>query len=168
MEVLSAPFPHPTSTRRAATSIRATPASIRRESWRLHSAFRLALTLGAVVALAGCGGGDRDVRDATFSSITADPAEFDGRKVTFEAAYYGAFEVSVLTSGFAESFPPQPIDPQIWVGASPPEACLERAERSSWADAVEATGTFRYDPDKGFGHLGAYDMALENARMTCL
>jgi hypothetical protein len=36
-----------------------------------------------------------------------------------------------------------------------------------WAEDVTATGTFRYDPDGGFGHLGAYDMALEDARVTC-
>ena len=126
------------------------------------------MTLGAVLLLAGCGGGGSEVEAATFSSVTANPEEFDGKRVTIEAAYYGAFEESVLTSGFAESSPPQPVDPLIWVAASPPEGCLERGEMSWWADSVEAAGTFRYDPEKGFGHLGAYDMALENARITCL
>jgi hypothetical protein len=85
-----------------------------------------------------------------------------------EAAYYGSFEVSVLTSGFRESFPPQPIDPLVWVGVGPPERCLEEAEMATWSDRVVAEGTFRHDPDGGLGHLGGYDMAIEDAALTCI
>lgn len=122
--------------------------------------------IGAATLLAACGG----AADApSFSALVERPADFDGESITIESGYYGAFEVSVLTSGFAESFPPQPVEPLIWVGASPEGECLQDAGgMASFAERVEATGTFRYDPDKGFGHLGAYDMTLEDARLTCL
>ena len=144
----------------------ATPASIRRERSRLHIGFARPILIGLVVgALAACGGSGEQV---TFAEMTANPADHDGQRVTVDAGYYGAFEVSVLTSGFAESFPPQPMDPLVWVSAGPPEDCLEDAEGGiRWAEAVEASGVFRYDPEKGFGHLGAYDMTLQDATITC-
>ena len=147
----------------------ATSTSIRRERSRLHqrpSHVRIILLGALIAALAGCAGsGDRP----TFAAMTESPADYDGEKVTVEAGFYGGFEVSVLTSGFAESFPPQPIEPLVWVGAGPSEECLQDAEgRVRWAERVEASGTFRYDPGGGFGHLGAYEMALEDARITCL
>jgi hypothetical protein len=112
----------------------------------------------------GPAGGPRKV---SFGELTRQPDAFNGRRVEVEAGYYGAFEVSVLTSGFAESYPPQPVEPTIWVSATPPERCLQQAERVTWADTVRATGTFRYDPDDGFGHLGAYPMTLEDASLAC-
>jgi hypothetical protein len=103
----------------------------------------------------------------TFEDLIGSPQAYDGRRVRVEAAYYGAFEVSVLTSGFRESFPPQPIDPLVWVGAAPPDRCLETEERVAWSDRVVAEGTFRYQADRGLGHLGGYDMAIEDATLTC-
>jgi hypothetical protein len=123
--------------------------------------------LGAlIVSLASCAGSGEQV---TLAAVTGSPEDFDGEQVTLEAGYYGAFEVSVLTSGFAESFPPQPVEPLVWVGAGPPEDCLEDAEGGvRWAERVEASGVFRYEPGGGFGHLGSYEMALEDARITCI
>jgi hypothetical protein len=103
----------------------------------------------------------------TLQAVAADPEAYDGEAVRLETGYYGAREASVLTAGFAESYPPQPMDPMVWVSAAPPQDCLEEAEGVSWADRMIAEGTFRYDPDGGFGHLGAYDMALEDATLTC-
>lgn len=99
--------------------------------------------------------------------VTADPSAFDDAPVRVRAAYFSSFEVSVLTTGFAESHPPQPVEPLVWVVASPPDRCIERAAGAGWADAVVASGTFRYDPDGGFGHLGEYEMALQEATLTC-
>lgn len=125
------------------------------------------ILLGAVLvtSVACAGPSDRP----TFAAVTESPGDYDGQRVTVQAGYYGAFEVSVLTSGFTESFPPQPVEPLVWVGAGPPEECLQDSEgRVRWADRVQASGVFRYDPQGGFGHLGAYEMALDDARITCL
>jgi hypothetical protein len=131
------------------------------------------ITAALLVALlaAGCaersgpaGGGPQKV---TFEELTRRPEAYDGGSVEVEAGYYAAFEVSVLTSGFAESYPPQPVEPTIWVAATPPDECLQRADGITWADTVRATGTFRYDPDNGFGHLGAYRMTLEDVSLDC-
>lgn len=129
----------------------------------------VAIAVATAVLATGCAQrGEAGSDDPTFEELTADPEAFDGREVRVEAGYYGAFETSVLTSGFAESFPPQPIEPTVWVSAAAPSGdCLDRAQGVIWADAVEATGTFRYEPDGGFGHLGAYEMVLENATLSC-
>lgn len=103
----------------------------------------------------------------TLQAVTADPEAYDGRPVRLESGYYAAREASVLTPGLAESYPPQPLEPMVWVGAAPPSGCLEEAEGIAWAERVFAEGTFRYDAGEGFGHLGQYDMALENATLTC-
>jgi hypothetical protein len=102
----------------------------------------------------------------TLQAVTADPSAYDGRPVRLESGYYAAREASVLTPGFAESYPPQPLEPVVWVGAAPPSGCLEEAAGVAWAERVIAEGIFRYDAG-GFGHLGRYDMALENATLTC-
>jgi hypothetical protein len=103
----------------------------------------------------------------TLQAVSADPEAYDGQPVRLESGYYGAREASVLTPGFAESYPPQPMEPMVWVGAAPPASCLEEAQGITWAERVIAQGTFRYDEGEGFGHLGQYDMALEDAILTC-
>jgi hypothetical protein len=108
----------------------------------------------------------RDSNQA-LQDVTADPSAFDDASVRLRAAYFSSFEVSVLTSGFAESHPPQPIDPLVWVVAAPPNKCIERAAGAAWAEEVIASGIFRYDPEGGFGHLGGYKMALQDATVTC-
>lgn len=122
----------------------------------------------AAVLLGGCGDSSGEGNEPSFASILEQPDDYDGEHVTFEAGYYGAFEVSVLTSGFAESFPPQPVEPLVWLNGGPTGDCVQREETAVWAERVRATGTFRYDPEGGFGHLGAYEMALEDATVTCL
>ncbi len=124
--------------------------------------------MALALLLVGCANEPEAAAPVTFESIVEDPEAFDGEEVTLDASYYGAFEISVLTSGFAESFPPQPVEPLIWVGVGPPEDCLQQAERVAWADRVEASGTFRYQAEGGLGHVGAYDMALENATLVCV
>jgi hypothetical protein len=124
-----------------------------------------------MILVAGCAEGSPTPNGerprANFDDLTRRPEAFDGRRVEVKAAYYGAFEDSVLTSGFAESYPPQPVEPTIWVAASPPHACLQQAQGATWADAVRASGTFRYDPESGFGHLGAYEMTIEAVSLAC-
>jgi hypothetical protein len=101
------------------------------------------------------------------AKVTADPGAYKGQSVTVRAGYYASFETSVLTAGFAESYPPQPVEPLVWVIGGPPARCTEAADGARWADEVVATGTFRFDREGGFGHLGGYRMALEDARLTC-
>ena len=129
----------------------------------------LRASLLAITALLVACGGSQDPVTFRLPHLTEDPGAFNGERVTIQGGYYGAFEVSVLTSGFAESDPPQPVGPLVWVSASPPEDCLQSAEGGvRWAERVEASGVFRYDPEGGFGHLGAYEMALDDATLTCL
>lgn len=129
---------------------------------------RRILLLAITAVLVACGGSNDPVA-FRLPDLTEDPGAFNGEHVKIQGGYYGAFEISVLTSGFSESFPPQPVGPLVWVGVSPPEECLRSAERGvRWAESVEAAGVFRYDSEGGFGHLGTYEMALEDARITCL
>jgi hypothetical protein len=129
---------------------------------------RAAAVLSAVAVVTGCAGRAEPHAEALqLTEVIADPEAHDGDRVTVRAGYYSSFEVSVLTMGFAESRPPRPADAEVWVVARPPSGCTRHAQGATWAEEVIATGTFRYDPDDGFGHLGAYDMALEDARLTC-
>lgn len=124
------------------------------------------LTVAAL--LSACAGGSDGGDTLSYEALVESPDDHEGQRVTIEAGYFAAFEISVLTSGFAESYPPQPVEPLIWVAAGPPVECLEQADGGvRWAERVEASGVFRYDPERGFGHLGTYDMALEGARITC-
>ena len=128
------------------------------------------IAIAAAGLLMGCAeGGPPGLLSApvTLRDVAVDPEAYDDGDVRIQAAYFSSFEVSVLTTGFAESHPPQPVEPLVWVVASPPDRCLERAAGAAWADAVIASGTFRYDPDGGFGHLGEYEMALQDATLTC-
>jgi hypothetical protein len=129
---------------------------------------RRAFVIATAGLLLGCADASapRDSPQA-LRDVTADPSAFDDAPVRVRAAYFSSFEVSVLTTGFAESHPPQPVDPLVWVVASPADRCLQRAAGAAWADAVVASGTFRYDPEGGFGHLGEYEMALQDATLTC-
>ena len=125
--------------------------------------------------LSSCAGatgpGDGDSGPIPLQDVIDDPESFDGERVTVSAGYFGAFEMSVLTTGFAESYPPQPIEPLVWVGVSPPDPCLQivadDGHGESWADRVVATGTFGFEAGGGFGHLGMYDMELADARIRC-
>ena len=103
----------------------------------------------------------------TVEEVAADPEAYAGERIRIRAGYYAAREASVLTPGFAESYPPQPMDPQIWVVATPPDACLQRAETVAWADRVVAEGTLRFQEGGGLGHLGSYELALDDARISC-
>ena len=102
---------------------------------------------------------------APLVEILADPDAFEGQRVEVSTGYFSSFEVSVLTSGFAESYPPQPVDPLVWVSAGPPRSCLEVAERVSWSERVIATGIFR--TGGGFGHLGQYEFELTEPTLRC-
>jgi hypothetical protein len=120
-------------------------------------------------ALVACGNEPNDLATFRLPDLTEDPGAFNGERVRIQGGYYGAFEISVLTSGFSESSPPEPVGPLVWVGVGPPEECLQSADGGAgWAENVEATGVFRFDPEGGFGHLGAYEIALEDATITCV
>jgi hypothetical protein len=126
--------------------------------------------LGSALAcalLVGCGSAGPGSSPPTFEDLVRDPGSYDGRHIELDTGYLTSFEVSVLTSGFAESYPPQPTRPMIWVSGSPPDRCLERASGTAWSESVRAEGTFVYRPDGGLGHVGAYTMALEDAVLTC-
>jgi hypothetical protein len=119
-------------------------------------------------ALAGCGqdaGGGDDARPVPLQQVLDDADDFDGRRVVVTTGYYGSFEISVLTTGFAESFPPQPVEPLVWVNAAPPDACTEVEEFATWAEGVVATGVL--ETGGGFGHLGQYEFELTEASIRC-
>jgi hypothetical protein len=129
------------------------------------------LTVGMLVATAcaatACAATPDPSERTPLRAVIEDPEAYAGERVVVTAAYYSSFEVSVLATGFAESNPPQPVEPLVWVDAVPPQECTERTRDVTWAHSLVAVGTFQYDPDAGFGHLGAYDMALQDATLTC-
>jgi hypothetical protein len=134
------------------------------------NARRAMVTALSVLWMAACadGGPAGDgPSPSTLRQVLANRRAFDDRTVSVRTAYFSSFEVSVLTTGFAESHPPQPVEPVVWVDAAPPDRCMDRTRDAAWAPSVVASGRFRFDPDSGFGHLGAYDMALEDATLSC-
>jgi len=99
--------------------------------------------------------------------VVAEPERYDGRRIRVRGGYHAEFERSVLAVVFTESLPPQPGGPLVWIAATPDGPCLRRAGGVAWAEDVVASGTFRYDPDGGFGHLGAYTMELAGGAVSC-
>lgn len=127
---------------------------------------RTLLAIGTVAALSACGNEPADDDGPTpLAAVLEDSGDYDGERVTVTAAYFGAFEQSVLSDGLAESFPPQPMTPQVWVDAQPPDECLEQSEQVAWAEQVIATGTFH--EGGGFGHLGDYEYELADSEIRC-
>jgi hypothetical protein len=125
------------------------------------------ILVAAMLMLGACSDAE-ELTTFRLPDLTEDPGGFNGERVKIIGGYYGAFEISVLTSGFEESSPPQPVGPLVWVFSSAPQECLKTAEMGvRFAENVEATGIFRYDPDGGFGHLGAYEIALDDATISC-
>ena len=108
--------------------------------------------------------------EVNFEDLRRDPGAHDGERIRLRTGYYAARETSVLANEFAESYPPQvgPPEATIWVVATPPAACREEAGGVLWStDGVIAEGTFRFQEDGGFGHLGQWRMALESATLAC-
>lgn len=130
---------------------------------------RTKLGVAALVVLAvACGGEPRaeGTRDVEVEELLANPATFDGQLVRFRAAYVGSFEQSVLAGALAESYPPQPAEPTIWVDGEPEGPCLISDVGVTWGEVV-AEGRFRYEEEGGLGHLGVYTMQLLDARLAC-
>lgn len=127
------------------------------------------MPLVVVGLLVACGNGSPGgSAPPSFSEVVENAEAYDGKTVRMDAAYYSSFEISVIASGLTETDPPQPVQPLVWVGTAPGDECLEQSEGSAWADTVEASGTFRYDPERGFGHLGDYEMVIEDAKLLCV
>lgn len=121
-----------------------------------------------VVLAVACGTqeGPVGVREVELEEVLADPEGHEGERLRFTAFYVGSFEQSVLTAALAESYPPQPADPSIWVGARPEGECLISDVGVTWGEVV-AEGVLRHDEEGGFGHLGVYTMQLVDARLAC-
>lgn len=126
------------------------------------------VAVALVVLAAACGTDEPPigVREVEVEEVLADPARHDGERLRFRASYVGSFERSVLAAALAESYPPQPAEPTIWVDAQPEGECLITDVGVTWGEVV-AEGVFRFDEEGGFGHLGGYTMQLEDARLAC-
>ena len=99
--------------------------------------------------------------------VLAQPEAFDGRVVQVRAWYVDRLGEQVLASGLAESYPPQPAPPGVWVSAPEPEGdCLTSDIGVTWGRVV-ATGVFRYEESGAFGPLGVLPMVLAGARLSC-
>lgn len=111
----------------------------------------------------GCAGGAsaRDGGTANLEELIRGASAFDGKTVTVRAGFLSTSGRRVLTSGFAESFPPQAIDPTISLDAELFGPCVHTAQHVRWAEAVQATGMFRYRAE-------GQAMDLEGARIVCL
>ncbi len=129
----------------------------------------LALTGLVALLAAACGSDDAPTgaEDVDFPRLVEDPEAFNGRRVRVSAFYVSSFERSVLTGALTESYPPQAVDPTIWIAAPLPRGgCLRTDEGVTWGE-VTAEGTFRFDPQGGFGHLMVWKMELHEAQLTC-
>jgi hypothetical protein len=123
----------------------------------------------AVMLAVSCGGDEPrpEARHVALDRVLAAPWEFDGERVEFRATYVRWPEGAALADGLAESFPPQPSEPWIWVGAPPPEGdCLVEDLGIAWGGVV-ANGEFRYEEGGAFGPLGVLSMELASARLSC-
>jgi hypothetical protein len=132
--------------------------------------FGALLAVAVALAASGCGGeraAPRGYERVAFQDLTADPAAYTGRRVRVTDGFWvSSFEQSVLTGALAESYPPQAVEPFIWVTAEAEGDCITSDEAVSWGKVI-AEGTFRFDEDGGFGHLGVYTMELDDARLRC-
>jgi hypothetical protein len=128
---------------------------------------RILVVAALCVSLSACNDGwyGRKGGPVPLQDVLDHPEAFAGDRVEIATGYYGSFEVSVLTGGFAESHPPQPVDPLVWVNASPPASCRESVEGVVWAERVVATGVL--ETGGGFGHLGQYEFELRDATIRC-
>lgn len=129
----------------------------------------IALMTAAVLATGACGSEEdgSPLQEVRFDDLMERPEAFDRRLVRLEAGVVRSDGVTLLTSAFAESFPPQAVEPTIFVRAALPTGdCITRTEGVAWG-RVHAQGRFRYEPDGEFGPLGVLPMALRDARLSC-
>lgn len=129
---------------------------------------KLGAAAALVVLAVACGTEDGPVgtREVEIEDVIADPQAHEGQRVRFTAFYVGSFEESVLAAALAESYPPQPAQPAIWVEAQPQGGCLISDAGVTWGEVV-AEGVLRHDEAGGFGHLGVFTMHLVDARVAC-
>lgn len=127
--------------------------------------------LVCLLAAAGVSCGDDGAatgrQEVAFEDLTADPGAYADVAVRVtEGFWVSSFEQSVLTGALAESYPPQPVEPMVWVAAQAEGDCVITDEGVTWGEVV-AEGTFRYDEGGGFGHLGVYTMELDDPTLGC-
>ena len=129
--------------------------------------------VGALIAglflLAACGeegGMGAGTTQVTLEQLAQDPDRYEGQQVRIDSAYYRDATLDVLTSGFRESFPPQPIDPMVTVDSRAPAGCLDTAPHQdvSWTESAFATGTFHVGED---GSDGGPELLLLNSTVSC-
>lgn len=116
-----------------------------------------------------CGGADGGVEAfrGPIQRVLEDPAAFHGKRVEVRAWYVERSDEQLLSSGLAESYPPQPVEPTVWISASEPEGdCLASDIGVTWGRVV-ATGTFHLDERGAFGPFGVLPMTLSGARLAC-
>lgn len=131
----------------------------------------LSAAAAALIVAAACGGGEdprgEEVFRGRLARVVEDPASFDGRRVVVRAYYVAELDQTVLTVGLAESYPPQAIEPRVWVTALEPEdGCLSSDAGVTWGEVL-ADGRFRYDPEGRLGPLGVWTMELQDAGLRC-
>lgn len=127
----------------------------------------LVVAVGLIVASCGEDPSSGPPFRGELARVLADPEAFDGRRVEVRAWLVERLEAQVLTSGLAESYPPQAVEPTVWLRASRPlGACLTSDAGTSWG-RVRASGVFRYEPRGAFGPLGVLPMALVDASLAC-
>jgi hypothetical protein len=102
----------------------------------------------------------------TLEQLAQNPERYEGRQVRIGSAYYRNASLEVLTSGFRESFPPQPIDPLVTVDSSAPAGCLDSAPNQdvSWTESAVATGTFQVGDE---GPDGQPELLLLDSTVSC-
>jgi hypothetical protein len=97
-------------------------------------------------------------RVPSLAAITADPARWDRKLVTYEGDYRYAFEVMAL-------------DGKIWLERGPGAVVVGapvNQNKPTGTDHVRATGVLYAHPGAHYGHLGAYPFQLVASKLEYL
>jgi hypothetical protein len=108
----------------------------------------------------------------TFAELIRNPARFDGKQITVTGVYRGGYEYSCLFEDrrAADRFEKltDSTNYTIWIEGDPSILRREKLSPASIQNRyVRVTGTFHYStagPLRGFGHLGAASMMIDEIR----
>ncbi len=109
-----------------------------------------------------------DVTAVTFRQLIRAPERYAGKTVRLTTSYHRADGIAVLTEGFAESWPPQPMRPSIAVDTKLRDrSCLDSRRGVKWSSDVLATGTFEMAAGNGSGDPDFGTFSLRDAVLRC-
>ncbi len=102
----------------------------------------------------------------TVAEVTTDPERYDGRSVCLTGPYQQSFEFAAFGGGTRVDADGnrQIIEPYVWNDAGDAGFKLDcqppAGDRPVCVGTATACGIFKYSPNAGFGHVGAYRYIL--------